>query len=290
MDRNGPEFRVEKPKFTDRIRGMLMWKHIRRILMIFLAVVMLFCGSTIAVVQHQYNVAKRLYRAASTEFTAPTAGRTSQEKKKLEDDGIERLEIDAPIKVDFAKLLEVNPDVVGWIYCPDTVIDYPVVHGADNDLYLHHSYDRTYNASGSIFVDARNLRDFSGPDSILYGHHMASGSMFAGLSNWQVQEYFEKHPVMWLLTPTQDYRVDLFSAYNTSAYSDSYTFFYEWGPEFTDYLNRVESYSGIHIDKPLDPYGKYVMLSTCAYMFEDARSVLHGWLRPVMSAGGIPFE
>ena len=35
----------------------------------------------------------------------------------------------APISVDFAALQQENPDVVGWIYCPGTVIQYPVVQG-----------------------------------------------------------------------------------------------------------------------------------------------------------------
>ena len=47
-----------------------MWKKIRRVLMIVLAAVFLFCGGTVAVVQHQYNVSKRLYRAASDTFTS----------------------------------------------------------------------------------------------------------------------------------------------------------------------------------------------------------------------------
>ncbi len=276
-----------------------MWKHIRRILMIILAVVFVFCGVNVAVVQHQYNVSKKLYRAASSEFTLPaSAGKeaeadpteTMEEKASALDDGVIRLDEKAPIQVDFKSLLKVNPDVVGWIYCPDTVIDYPVLQGSNNDAYLHHSYDKSYNISGSIFVDAQNLRNFSGPDSILYGHHMANGSMFAELGNWQVNSFFEEHPIMWLLTPTQDYRVDLFSAYNTSAYSETYTIFYDWGEEFTGYLNLVSSYSGYSFDEPLDPYGKYIVMSTCAYMFEDARSVLHGWLRPVMTAGGVPLE
>ena len=86
----------------------------------------------------------------------------------------------------------------------------------------------------------------------------------------------------------QDYKVELYSAYNTSAYSDTYTFFYEWDYPFTDYLRTVESYSAVHTDVELDPNDHYVVLSTCAYVFEDARSVLHGRLRPVMSAGGKP--
>ena len=276
-----------------------MWKKIRRILMIVLAAVFLFCGGTVAVVQHQYAVSKRLYRAASESFTAPAqlSAQKTSETPKTEgktstgpNDGIFRLPEYAPIKVDFESLLKVNKDVDGWIYCPDTVIDYPVMHGLSNDTYLHHSYDRTPNASGSIFVDERNQRNFVDPVSILYGHHMASGAMFATLDWWSLPSYREEHPVMWLLTPDQDYRVDLYSVYNTSAYSDTYTFFYEWGNDFQEYLWRTEEYSLFHTGLELDPDDHYVVLSTCAYFFEDARSVLHGKLIPVMSAGGVPLD
>ena len=277
-----------------------MWKKIRRILMIVLAAVFLFCGGTVAVVQHQYAVSKRLYRAASESFTAPAqlSAQKTSETPKTEgktstgpNDGIFRLPEYAPIKVDFESLLKVNKDVDGWIYCPDTVIDYPVMHGLSNDTYLHHSYDRTPNASGSIFVDERNQRNFVDPVSILYGHHMADRSMFASLDEWQHQEYFDKHPVMWLLTPERDYRVELFSAYTISAYDETYTIFRgfdgeEKGPELEEYLKKMKGRSAVECDVEFDPEGLYLVLSTCAYSFEDARSVVHGKMVPVNSAGG----
>lgn len=267
-----------------------MWKRIRRILIIVFAAVFLFCGGTVAVVQHQYNVSRRLYRAASSQYTsaAPAIVQENAEKPVWVDDGIERLPETAPIQVDFDALLEACPDVVGWIYCEDTVIDYPVVQGKDNDFYLHHSYNGEFNTSGTLFVDYRNFRDFQDPSSIIYGHHMANGSMFAGLSMWQLRSYYEEHPVMWLLTPTQDYKVEIFSSYDISAYSNTYAFFHEYGEGFTQYLYDMADRAAFRNDVELDPNGRYVLLSTCAYRFADARSVVHGRLRPVMSIAGQP--
>ena len=37
------------------------------------------------------------------------------------------------ISVDFAKLKETNEDIVAWLYCEDTVINYPVAQAEDND-------------------------------------------------------------------------------------------------------------------------------------------------------------
>ena len=276
-----------------------MWKKIRRILMIVLAAVFLFCGGTVAVVQHQYAVSKRLYRAASDAFTSaaaeenteptPIPAPTESQKPSRLNDGVYRLPEKAPIKVDFESLKKINSDVDGWIYCPGTTIDYPVMHGLSNDTYLHHSYDKTYNASGSIFVDERNQRNFADPVTILYGHHMASGAMFATLQWWQLGSYREEQPIMWLLTPDQDYKVELYSAYDTSAYSEAYEIPVA-GSDPSQYLWTAKNNSRWVTDTELDPFAHYIMMSTCAYVFEDARSVLHGKLLPVMTAGGVPIE
>lgn len=63
-----------------------------------------------------------------------------------------------------------------------------------------------YSASGSIFLDYLCDPAFRGDNALLYGHHMKNGSMFAGLSLFGKQEYFDDHPRMWLLTPEGNYR------------------------------------------------------------------------------------
>ena len=59
-------------------------------------------------------------------------------------------------RVNFDELLAVNPDTIGWIQIPNTVVDYPVMQSAkDNpELYLRHGYDKKYTQYGCIFLDA----------------------------------------------------------------------------------------------------------------------------------------
>ena len=45
------------------------------------------------------------------------------------------------VTVDWDALREVNPDTVGWIYIPNTAINYPVVQGEDNEHYLTYDFD-----------------------------------------------------------------------------------------------------------------------------------------------------
>lgn len=192
-----------------------------------------------------------------------------------------------PISVDFEELQEINPEIVAWIYCEDSVIDYPVCHGADDEYYLSHSYDRKWKASGSIFLETANQPDFSDSNFILYGHHMKNKSMFATLSYWAEQEYYEAHPFMWLLTPEKTYRIDLFAGYVTDALSETYTVFQGYAEALTPYLERAWQQSDFEADLPevkellaKDEVSdqKFIVLSTCEYSFKNARYVLHGRL------------
>ena len=255
---------------------------------------LIFCasGAQVLFIRHQYRISEEIYDEAAAKFTAfsepivfevPDVDFHSHPETR-------RIPEVAPITVDFTELKKINPDITGWIYCPGTIINYPVLHGDTNDDYLHHSYDKSYNAAGSIFVEETNSRDFQDANNILYGHHMGDKSMFATLDHWQVQSYLDEHPYMWLLTPEQDYRIALFSAYTISAYSDTYRVFPERSPGLERYLYTALELSTVKADVEVSPDGKYVLLSTCAYVFENARSVIHGLMEPASSAGGIPMK
>ncbi len=269
-----------------------MGKWIRRILVLVLLAVFLFSVTSIVIILYQYKVSDELYDNAAAQFTMqlPADEREAEEAAQGgEPSGAEVTET-APIRVDFQGLQSVNGDVAGWIYCEDTPINYPVVLGEDNDFYLMHNFDGTGSASGSIFIEAENRPGFADSNTIIYGHHMKNGSMFATLDHWAEQEYYEGHPVMWLLTPEQDYKIVLFSGYTTSASSDTYAIFDGPCQELDAYLIKCRSQSDFSAEVELEGDSRYVLLSTCAYVFDNARFVLHGKLVPVDSAGGVPLR
>ena len=101
-------------------------------------------------------------------------------------------------RIDLASLQGINNDAVGWIEIPDTSVSYPLVHTTDNTYYLTHTFDNKTNRSGSIFVEASNAADFSDLHTIIYGHNMKNGSMFAGLKNYSDQSYAEAHPYIYV--------------------------------------------------------------------------------------------
>ncbi len=261
-----------------------MGRKIRRVIFIIALVIFIGAIGYIGYTYLGYRKDAKVYEEAVSEYVVASTTfkpikMTAQKISPVVQEEIE--EVGLPIEVDFDALKEINPDVIGWLYCPDTVINYPVLKTTDNDTYLHHNYKKEYTASGSIFVECANRDDFADLNTIIYGHHMKDGSMFASLSKWTKQEYYEEHPIMYLFTPEQNYIVELFSAYATAAGSDSYYAIQTPCKEMDDYLERVSGKSAFKCDVELPGDEKYIMLSTCAYMFENARSVLHGKLVPI---------
>lgn len=118
----------------------------------------------------------------------------------------------AYIVEEFQELPDNDTDDIRWLYLPDTNINYPVMYSGDNDFYLHRAFDGSYLYAGSIFMDGRCNPDFSGTVSILYGHHMNNGSMFADVEKFMNVAYMQSHPYGWILTPNATYCIQFFSA------------------------------------------------------------------------------
>ncbi len=183
-----------------------------------------------------------------------------------------------PIQVDLDKAREVNEDIVAWIYCQDTPISFPVLRSRDNQDYLDRLPDGTRNANGSIFLDFRNAPDFSGRNSILYGHNMKSGAMFASITRYRDPAYYETHPTLYLFCGEETYRVALFAAGTVSADSPLYGEDAEAAEAAIAALLRSSPFSSGVTPLPED---RLLTLSTCSYAYQDARFVLMGRLVPL---------
>ena len=179
----------------------------------------------------------------------------------------------APIAVDFDRLLSENADCIGWLYCEDTKINYPIMQSDDNGKYLHRLFDGTYNLSGSLFMDYRNDPELSDRNSIIYGHSMKDHSMFATLRDYRGQAFYEAHPRLYYLTPTCDFRLDPIACATVSAYSDSYAIF-ETDEELQSYLERTIRWSDIDCDAAPETVTRIMTLSTCSLSSRETRIIL----------------
>ena len=181
------------------------------------------------------------------------------------------------VSVDFAALKNLNSDVVAWIYGAYTHLNYPIVQGNDNDYYLYRLLDGTSNSNGTLFMDYRNDSGFKNQNTLIYGHNMKSGNMFGHLEDYKNPEHYKAHPYLYLMTPEQDYRMDLFAGFVCDHDADVYSF--ELSQDYLAYCMRKSTFTS-SMDIP-GPEDKIVTLSTCSYEYEDARYVVMGVLTPV---------
>ena len=278
---------MEQKKDSNRKRSPAVW---------FFRLIVLCCAAGLIIgltnlwnIEREYSEGNSVYEQLRREFS-PSAGIRRSDPEAAEPSAAEEVPSGEPedaapgsarAAVDFAALQKRNPDTVGWIFCTGTAIDYPIVQGPDNEYYLARLFTGTSNAAGSIFLDYRNSPDFTDRHSILYGHNMKNGSMFASLTSYRDPEYFREHPQFLLCTPEKTYSVKIFSGYSAGVEDEAWRISFDSEEEFADWAAQEKEKSCFESDITPSGTDRIVTLSTCSYEFEEARFVVHGILRPV---------
>lgn len=187
------------------------------------------------------------------------------------------------IPIDFTALRERNPDVYAWITIPGTAIDYPVLQRErDNTYYLTHTIDGAESPEGAIYTESYNSRDFEDPNTVIYGHDMANGSMFQNLLNYQDKSFFDANREVLIYTPDAIRQYRIFAAY---LYDDRHlmqSFNFEDKEIYRQYLKSVFSIRemGACIDtgQAISDEDKIITLSTCYGNQADRRYLVQAVL------------
>lgn len=181
------------------------------------------------------------------------------------------------IIVNFDKMQAQYPDVVGYVYCADTVLKYPIVQTSDEggEYYLYRDIDGKDNKNGTVFLDWRCSYDFSTQNNMIYGHNMKTGLMFAPLIKYKSQAFYDAHSYLYLYTPSQTYKVNLFAGMETPHDSEVYSYSLS-SSYLQECINSSTFRSGLGV-----PTGNILTLSTCDYDYANARYVLMGELEPI---------
>ena len=208
----------------DKIKGKRSIRKVCRNMLIVLstAAVILSAGYIVARL-YDYYASARAYRTIEEMYVKHPLETEDKEPSVTESPAVPKEDREIPVamepqgnavpermKVDWDGLRAANPDVVAWLYVPMTGISYPVVQGGTNDEYLHKSFTGEYRYAGAIFLDSENAKSFTDRNTILYGHNMRDGSMFASLNSLS-EEAFAKDPWIWVLTPEKDLLYKAFS-------------------------------------------------------------------------------
>lgn len=206
---------------------------------------------------------------------------TREEKEGNEivylDDSSNYLEVPF-LNVDFSSLYEKNEEVVGWIQIPNTNIDYPFVQHSDNSFYLNHSFDKSYNQAGWIFLDYRNYTDFVDQNTILYAHGRLDKTMFGSLRDTLKASWYEDptNYIVKISTPTYNYIYEIFSLYHIKTTTDYLKTRIVSVEDYQAFLTLIQGRSMVSFDTVVTPQNKILTLSTCYN--DQEKMVLHAKL------------
>ncbi|MBR4869588.1 MAG: class B sortase, partial [Oscillospiraceae bacterium] len=200
------------------------------------------------------------------------------ETKPLEPEWVDPY-ADALSAMDFAALREVNDDVLGWILIPDSAISYPMVQGSNNSYYLKRTWRLTSSVVGAIFLDAQCDDDFSDFNTIIYGHRMNNGSMFAGLAKYKNYSYYKSHPAVYISDDNGSRAYQIFAAYEVSVTGDTYRLGITSEKDKQAYIDYCLSQSLYDTGVVPTVYDSIVTLSTCTGRGHATRWVVQAVIR-----------
>jgi sortase B len=178
-------------------------------------------------------------------------------------------------RIDLTGLKAINDEAIGWIEIPGTSISYPVVHTTDDAYYLTHTFNKSENKSGAIFIETLNSPDFTDLHTIVYGHNMKNGSMFAGLKNYQAQSYYNAHPYIYVDLGNVSHCYQIFSAHEAELDDITYTIGYAADDQYAEFLSAIKSSSLYDTGVEVGVNDSVITLSTCTKS-GTKRFVVHG--------------
>ena len=182
-------------------------------------------------------------------------------------------------KYKFNELLEINPDIVGFIEVDNTEVSYPIVKSNDNSYYLNHTYTKEKSEIGSIFLDYRNNLDNLSFNNIIYGHGRIDNTMFGSLNNLLNKKILNSKDSHYIKISTEKKIMifKIFSVYTIPKESYYIKTYFSSNKYFKEFLETIMKRSIYNFKVNLNTNDKILTLSTCKDNF-GKRVVVHAKL------------
>lgn len=171
-------------------------------------------------------------------------------------------------------LRQENEDVIGWIVIPDTMLNYPLMRGEDNEYYLNHDWEKNPNVGGAIFMEQSNDADFSDFNTVIYGHRMKNGSMFGSLKYYSSESFWEAHPYIYILDDAGVHRYEIFAAYEATLEHSTYQIGFSGDASKQKFLDDCKEDSVIDTGTVPTIDDRIITLSTCTGNGHSSRWVV----------------
>ncbi|SFB03122.1 sortase B [Acetitomaculum ruminis DSM 5522] len=222
----------------------------------------LFSAVALFYIGYGYYTAQKEYKDITQEYL-------KEDKLKDSDDWWYK-----GVHINFDDLEKINPDVIGWIRFDNLGISYPIMQTDNDKSYLKKTFFGNKNSAGSIFLSYMNSYDFSDYHSIIFGHNMIDGSMFAKLKKYADIDFYKENKYYTIYTKNKVIRVEIFSASSISPKSDIYTIYNSYDDTYPDFVKNLKEKSTYDTGVEVNDKDRVITLSTCYGDYK--RFVVHG--------------
>lgn len=267
-----------------RKKRRIKWKNV------FLALFVLIC--LVGLGTSLFNIIKWKIEAKTTNNQIETAQKVVKPVEIINNDKIEIIEqekvpLDDPyweyvqmnlIDVDFNDLKNINSSTIGWIQVNGTNINYPFVQTNDNKYYLNHSFNKSKNSAGWVFMDYRNNISVLDKNTIIYAHGRLDNTMFGSLKNILTSGWLnnKNNYIVKLSTEYENNLWQVFSVYKIKTTNDYLQISFISNESFLEFTNKLIKRSNFNFNTKVNENDKILTLSTCYN--EKEKVVLHAKL------------
>ncbi len=242
------------------------------LIIIFLLIVLGFLGYFIYVMYNENVSDKNISQQLSSSVISDTKNTKSENNKTPKN------------PIDFKSLKKTNKEIFAWIKVPDTNINYPILQSEKaDDFYLHRDIYGNNKYAGSLYIEYCNDTELTDRVTVVYGHNMIDGSMFANLHKFEDTSFFGKHRYFYVYTPERKLTYEVVSAHNYSTKHIMNSYNFAEKKVFKDYLEYIQNPRTTvrnvrtKLDHKLTTDDRILTLSTCLNA-GDGRYLLQGVL------------
>ena len=161
--------------------------------------------------------------------------------------------------------MEINKETVGWLAIQNSTVNYPVVQHPDNEFYLNHSFDKSHNGAGWVFMDYRNNYKDIDDNTIIYAHGRLDYTMFGALKRFLEKKWINNSQ-NYVINFSNNYYNSLwqiFSVYRIETTNDYLNVNIESSNARLDFYNMLKDRSIYDFKTTLSDTNKIMTLSTC---------------------------
>lgn len=188
--------------------------------------------------------------------------------------------------IDFEALEKENSDIYAWIKVDDTNVDHPIVQSPTNDeFYLKHSaQDKSWSASGAIYTELINHKNFNDAVTVIYGHNGYGDSMFTTLHRFEDEDFFNNHPYFTIYMSGRKLTYQVISAFKYDDRHIMNSFNFSDTTILTEFQKMIQNPDSVsknvrtQLDAQIDKDSKIVILSTCITNQKSNRLLICGVL------------